>query len=188
MLTRLTRTRVIILTLVVILVGAAYEYKLANVGAYEWPPPKVDSLWVHQFMGNVSSVTGREFRENLSLDALARVRFDTAVLVPDITHFGADTELPSGVGEVIYYPSGHPPVGFIQGVELESPIHWGVMASYGFTEYGYFLGQGPVAVVSQGCHAPELSKPRINVTQFYADYGCGMTWVTSTWLVIDMSK
>ena len=185
---RLTPNRVIILVLVVLVVVASYEYKVANLGAYQWPPPKIDPTWVKQFMANVSSVTGKDIRENASLDALAKFRFNTAVLVPGITHFGANTELPAGVGEVIYYPSGHSPVGFVQGVELESPIHWQIMASYGFTEYGYFLGQGPVAIVSESCQAPELSMPGVNITSFYAEYGCKTTWITSTWLVIDMSK
>lgn len=184
----ITPRRIFVVVLLIIVIGAAYENKVLSNGADRWPPPRVDTSWVRQFMGNVSRVTGISYVENSSLDILAKERFDTAVLKPDITHFGADTELPQGVGEVIYYPVGYSPLGYVQGIEFKAPIHWKLMASLGFTKYGYFLGQGQVAQVSQNCPAPELSGPNINVTQFFANYSCSITWTTSAWLVIDLSK
>jgi len=177
-----------VVVLVIILIAVGYEDKVKSSGEYNWPPPPVNSAWVRQFMGNVSLIIGVPFKENASLDLLATERFTTAVLIPDITHFGADSELPLDTGEVIYYPTGYSPSGFVQGVEYKSPLHWKVMASYGFTQYGYHLGLGPTVLVSQNCQAPELSGPNINVTQFYSKYGCAITWTTSTWLVIEMSK
>jgi hypothetical protein len=173
---------------VMILLAVAYEGKVIYNGAYNWPPPPVDSIWVRQFMGNVSHAIGIPLTENATLDRVAAERFTTAALEPDITHFGADTELPLNTGEVIYYPSGYSPSGFVQGIEYKSPLHWRIMASYGFTQYGYHLGLGRVATVSENCQAPELEGPNINVTQFFAQYGCAITWVTSIWLLIDMSK
>ena len=184
----ITPRRVMVVVLVVVLIGVAYENKVVSIMDYVWPPPLVDASWVRQFMGNVSSVTGVNYVENSSLDTLAKERFNTAVLVPDITHFGANTELPQGVGEVIYYPTGYSPLGYVQGIEFKAPIHWRLMASLGFTQYGYYLGQGPVAKVSENCPAPELSGPNINVTQFFAKYDCSVTWETSAWIVIDLSK
>ena len=188
MLRILSPRRIFVVVLLIILIGAAYENKVLSNGADRWPPPRVDATWVRQFMGNVSSETGISYVENSSLDTLAKERFDTALLRPDITHFGADSELPQGVGEVIYYPYGYSPLGYVQGIEFKAPIHWRLMASLGFTKYGYYLGQGPVAEVSQNCPAPELSGPNINVTLFFAKYQCNITWANSAWLVIDLSK
>jgi hypothetical protein len=183
-----TPGRAILVAFLVVLAGAAYENKLVSSGNYNWPPPPIDSSWVRQFMGNVSTAIGIGFKENTSLDLLARERFYTAVLKPNITHFGADSELPPGTGEVIYYPSGYSPLGYVQGIEFHAPIHWKLMSSLGFSQYGYYLGEGPVARVSEACTAPELPGPNINVTSFYAKYDCPVIWVNSTWLVIDMSK
>jgi hypothetical protein len=185
---KLSRRRRILLGFVILLIGGAYANKVISSGVYGYHPPVIDANWVRQFIGNVSSITRIRFVENSTLDTLAKERFQTAVLVPTITHFGASTELPQGVGEVIYYPSGFSPEGMVQSIELFSPRHWALMSTSGFTQYGYYLGTGPTIILNEGCREIELPGPNINVTQYFQKYGCTITWVTSSWLVIDMSK
>ena len=146
----------------------------------------IDASWVHEFMANISLMGRVSFTENTQLDQLAQERFNTAVTQPDITHYGGNSEIPPGVGEVIYYPAGSSPSAYAHNdVQKGAPGHYNLMVSYGFTQYGYYLGQGKIAE-SSGCSVTELPGPDINVTQFLQQHGCQVTWVTSTWLVIDM--
>jgi hypothetical protein len=145
----------------------------------------VDSLWVKDFMGNVSTLGGaRTLNENLRLDQLAKERFNTMTQHPDITHYGADYELPPGTGEVVFYPSGQTPGEFAVYIRTTAPAHWNLMTS-GFASYGYYSASGPSYDVNQGCPNTELPGPGINVTQFFQQEGCTVYKVTASWLVID---
>lgn len=147
----------------------------------------INSLWVKDFLGNVSVMGGvPTMTVNSQLDQLAQERFSTMIQQPDVTHYGADSEIPPGVGEVVYYPTGQTPSAYANDIKTTAPLHWDLMVS-GFRYYGYYSGSGPTYEVNQGCPNTELPGPNINVTQFFQQEGCQVSKVTATWLVIDFS-
>lgn len=154
--------------------------------------PTIDAQWVTQLMATVNQARQAQglvsMAESTSLDQLAqqRLQIETEGNHWQITHYGYQ-DLPPGVGEVVYYPSGYSSSDYASYLQSSAPLHWNLMMDSSFSSYGFAIGQGTTVEIYGSCPNTELPGPGINVTQFFAQEGCDAVPATSTWLVIDMS-
>ena len=160
---------------------------ISNVSSSILPQP-IDSKWVDGFISEVNAERAknglRPLQKAPQLDAIAYSRFNTMMMHPDISHYGAGA-YPGG--EVVFYPAGFTPQNYATDVKNTAPLHWEILVSPMVSYYGYYVGSGPVVQAIGSCSATEIPGPNINVTQYLQQQGCQPTMSTATWLVIDMS-
>jgi hypothetical protein len=160
---------------------------ISNVSSSILPQP-IDSKWVDSFMSKVNDERVKNGLQPLKkapeLDAIAYSRFNTMMIHPDISHYGAGAY---PVGEVVFYPAGFRPEDYATNVQNTAPLHWQLLVSPMVSYYGYYVGSGPIVQATGPCSATEIPGPNINVTQYLQEQGCQTGMTTSTWLVIDMS-
>ena len=97
------------------------------------------------------------------------------------------TNFPTQPGEVVFFPDGYSPSSYVSSIQSQAPLHWSLLIDTSLTHYGFAIGQGETLSVYQPCPVSELPGPNINVTRYYAQYGCQTLQEPTTWLVIDMT-
>ncbi len=122
----------------------------------------------------------------------------------------------SGFGEEVLYPNkpgsstttcvdvifcstssnaieNYTPSGYIVDLISSAPIHWKGLLSTDYSYYGYYVKNGPGYSIlgpnngQVSCQTTEIPGPNINVTQYFAQYGCTTQLTTDTWFVIELA-
>ena len=165
-----------------------------------------DASWVAQFFQNVSSERGSQYGYCPSLSQFAKVRFSTMAANYGISHYGYDKDFSSYYGtiyntyfgEEVFYPNlgpfGDTPYGYTGYIQSQAPGHWQLITSSNYSYYGYDIQNGPTYSIygPDGgyalCPVTEIPGPNINITQFYAQYGCSVVVTNDTWFVIELAS
>lgn len=162
----------------------------------------VNDAWVAQFFAAVSSARGHSYSSCTSLSNFAKVRFNTMSANYGISHYGYNQDFQSYYGtiyntyfgEEVFYPSGYTPSGYVSDIQSSAPLHWQLMASGNFSYYGYDIQNGPNYEIygpNGGyslCPVTEIPGPNINVSQYFASYGCSVVVSNQTWFVIELAS
>jgi uncharacterized protein YkwD len=160
----------------------------------------INSSWVVSFISNVNAYREQQGEVSLTLSSqlgsFSQIRFTTMTAGTnyEISHYGFDSDAASffgsaySLGEVVYYPSGFSPSDYTANIKSNAPAHWSLMMKPNLLSYGYYIGQGPVYELDQGCTATEIPGPNINESLFFHQNGCAYSIGTGTWLVIDFSS
>jgi hypothetical protein len=162
----------------------------------------VNDAWVAQFFAAVSSARGNSYSSCTSLSNFAKVRFNTMSANYGISHYGYDQDFQSYYGtiyntyfgEEVLYPSGYSPSGYVSDIQSSAPLHWQELASNNYNYYGYDIQSGPTYEIygPDGgyalCPVTEIPGPNINVSQYFASYGCSVVVSNQTWFVIELAS
>lgn len=175
----------------------------------------INSTWVTQFINYVNQYRVQLGNQPLqycpTLSLFAEMRFETMVNGTNwqISHYGFTQDLQKfeamyglnssfGAGEeVLYptvtlYPSGvsenYTPGIYVVYLKNYAPIHWLVLMTPFASYYGYYIGNGPTVTLTSLCPATEIPGPGINITQFDLEHNCSVTYMNSTWLVIELAN
>jgi hypothetical protein len=162
----------------------------------------INNTWATQFFDNVSAERNMTYNFCPSLNAFATIRFYTMESHYQISHYGynADLNRTYGIdyniyfGEEIFYPAGYSPSQFVSQIREQAPLHWTLLANPEYTQYGYHIQNGTTYVIygpdggAQSCPQTEVPGPNINVSQYFAQYGCTVRPSNSTWFVIEMAS
>ena len=149
---------------------------------------QIDNNWGHSFMSDVNS--GRKslgisaFVEDPALDSMANTRFNTMVTHYQISHYGAESY---NMGEVVFYPDGFSPEDYITNIQQTATLHWQLLMDPSLSNYGFYVGTGPIIEIVNGCSVSEIPGPNIDVVQYFQQHGCQTEVASGTWLVIDMN-
>ena len=122
----------------------------------------------------------------------------------------------SGFGEEVLYPNkpssstttcvdlifcststntleNYTPSQYIPYLIANAPLHWKELISNNYSYYGYYITNGPSYSIigpndgQSPCPTTEIPGPNINITQYFAQYGCTTEITGSTWLVIELA-
>ena len=122
----------------------------------------------------------------------------------------------SGFGEEVLYPNepssstttcadlifcststdtleNYTPSQYIPYLISAAPIHWQGLISSNYSYYGYYVKTGPAYSIigpddgQSSCPTTEIPGPNINITQYFAQYGCTTEITNSTWFVIELA-
>jgi len=162
----------------------------------------INNTWVGQFFENISLIRGSSYYYCQNLSDFAKVRFNTMVTDYGISHYGYDQDFDriygtiynTYFGEEVLYPSGYTPKAYISELETSAPLHWNMLANKTFVYYGYDIQNGPTYVIYgpnggySPCPATEIPGPNINISQYFAQYGCTVATENETWFVIELSS
>jgi hypothetical protein len=168
---------------------------LARQGYTEqYPAGGVGPRWLAVFLGQVQKArTGPALVENSTLDAFARIRFDNASAHYQISDWGFSNDSVRFLGlnrsaisdqEVLLYPLNYSPTAYAAFLQKYAPGHWFALINGYYSQFGYFISQGPVYKVSVPCPVYEIPHSGLDIKQFFADQGCTTSLAPSTWLVI----
>ncbi|MGC8730606.1 MAG: hypothetical protein ACP5RP_04485, partial [Candidatus Micrarchaeia archaeon] len=176
--------------------------KIANItGSIAAPQQQINSTWVSNFFENVSEQRGMPYRYCQNLSTFAKARFNTMVSDYGISHYGYDQDFNNFYGgvyntyfaEEVFYPSGTP-ADFVSEVISTAPLHWQLLVNKTFAYYGYYLQNGPTYAIYgpdngyQPCPVTEIPGPNINISQYFAQYGCSVAVENETWFVIEIAS
>jgi len=162
----------------------------------------INNTWAEQFFENVSLIRGSPYYYCQNLSDFAKVRFNTMVTNYGISHYGYDqdfdriygTTYNTYIGEEVLYPRGYTPKAYISELETSAPLHWNALVNKTFVYYGYDIQNGPAYVIYgpnggySPCPTTEIPGPNINISQYFAQYGCTVATENETWFVIELSS
>jgi len=165
----------------------------------------INNTWVEQFFENVSLIRGSSYYYCQNLSDFAKVRFNTMVTDYGISHYGYDQDFDriygnlsftqnTSFGEEVLYPSGYTPKAFISELKTSAPLHWNMLANKTFVYYGYDIQNGSTYVIYgpnggySPCPTTEIPGPNINISQYFAQYGCTVDTENETWFVMELSS
>jgi uncharacterized protein YkwD len=191
--------------MIIVLVGylayatsPTWEGLASQVGSQLQPQP-IDSRWAHEFFANLSAIRQSDgtaiLQESQQLDSFASLRFNDLVAHYQITHYGYDQDFANYFGaygglagtEEYFYPSGHSPSDFVNYLKQSAPAHYQGLVDGTYSHFGFFVGDGPVYNVDQGCPVSEIVGS-VNQTRFFGQNGCTFSIGTTTWLVVELSS
>lgn len=165
-----------------------------------------DGVWATQLFENISSERGSQYNYCSSLSQFAKVRFNTMAANYGITHYGYSQDFSSFYGtiyntyfaEEVFYPNlgpfGDTPSSYTNYMQSEAPLHWKLITNNTYSDYGYYIQNGPNYVIYgpdggyAQCPVTELPGPNINISQFFAQYGCTVAVSNETWFVIELAS
>ena len=85
------------------------------------------------------------------------------------------------------------PSAYISDLISSAPLHWQGLISNDISYYGYYVKNGPGYSIlgpdngQLSCSTTEIPGPNINITQYFAQYGCTTELTTATWFVIELA-
>lgn len=164
------------------------------------------SVWATEFFQNLSADRGTQYSYCPSLSQFAKLRFNTMSANYGISHYGYDQDFSNFYGtiyntyfaEEVFYPNlglfGDTPSSYPSYIESKAPIHWQLLMDNNYSYYGYNIQNGPNYEIygPDGgyavCPVTEIPGPNINLTQFFAQYGCSVVVVNTTWFVMELAS
>jgi uncharacterized protein YkwD len=160
-----------------------------------WPTKEATPSWVSYFLQDVNANrTGPKLVENSTLDAFAKVRFQTQVANSNISNYGFQQDFGrffSGsalqVGETTLWPGTDSPLEYVSILQQSAPGHWTVLTNPSYTRFGYYIGYGPTIIVSQPCPVTEFPGGQ-NIPALLASQGCQFHIEQTVWLVIEVGS
>ena len=172
-------------------VGLLYNQWFQGV----WPTKEATPSWVSSFIEQVNlDRTGPKLTENSTLDAFAKVRFETQVANSNISNYGFQQDYGrsfpgSGpqIGEDTLWTGTDTPLAYVSVLQQSAPGHWSVLTNPDFTQFGYYIGYGPSIVVNQPCSVTEFPG-NVNMTALLAANGCQFQIEQAVWLVIEVGS
>lgn len=171
-------------------------------------PRPINSTWATLFFQNVSYMRGSTYSYCPALSEFAQTRFKTMAANPGISHYGYDQDFSkywpggytfgmfiyTGFGEEVFYPSGSTPSRFVSQVISTAPGHWQELSDPNMTNYGFYIANGPAYEIlgpgggyGAACPVTEIPGPNINISQFFAQYGCSVELSNLTYFVIEIA-
>lgn len=167
----------------------------------------INSSWATAFFSNVSKQRGEAYNYCANLSDFAKIRFNTIVQNYGISHYGYaedfnrtwpngivyGDEIYQGFGEEVFYPAGYTPSNYVQYVIADAPLHWQELIDTNLTAYGYYIGNGPAYEILgpnggyTECPVTEIPGPNINISQYFAEYGCSVETANMTYFVIELA-
>ncbi len=134
-------------------------------------------------------------QESQQLDSFASLRFSDLVAHYQVTHYGYSQDFESYFGdysglsgtEEYFYPSGNSPAGFVSYLRDKAPVHYQGLLDGTYTQYGFFIGSGPVYNINEPCPVSEIVGS-VNESQFLSQNGCSYSIGTTTWLVVELTS
>lgn len=169
---------------------------------------ELDAGWATELFNNISTVRGEQYSYCSNLSQFAQVRFNTMSTGNNYTvsHWGYDQNFDEFYGgvyntyfaEEVFYPNiglgGDTPNSYMNQIQTTAPLHWQLLVDDNYSYYGYYIQTGPTYVIygPDGgyavCPVTEIPGPNINISQFFAQYGCTVQESTETWLVIEIAS
>lgn len=182
--------------------GNAISQISNSLGSLNIAGPAINGTWATQFFSNVSTTRGNAYAYCPSLSNFAKVRFNTMSANYGISHYGYNQNFQSFYGTVyntyfgeeVFYPSGYTPSGYVSDIQTSAPLHWQLLSSNNFSDYGYYIRNGPDYVIYgpnggyATCSVTEIPGPNINISQYFAQYGCTVAVSNQTWFVIELAS
>lgn len=171
--------------------------------------PQINDSWAHEFFNNVSKDRNEGYTYCASLSQFATKRFSTMAANYGISHYEYDQDfnefwpggyaygdaIYTGFGEEVFYPSGYTPSGYVSDIQTSAPGHWQLLLNNTLDYYGYHIQNGPTyEILGPGggygapCPVTEIPGPNINVSQYFAQYGCSVVTANDTWFVIELAS
>jgi len=171
--------------------------------------PPINSSWANEFFANVSTQRGAPYYYCPVLSEFARTRFHTMAANYGISHYGYNQDFntywPGGYasgpyiytafGEEVFYPSGYTPRAYVSQVISTAPGHWQELSNTSLTYYGFYIARGPAYEIlgpgggyGEACPVTEIPGPNINISQFFAQYGCSVELSNLTYFVIEIAS
>ena len=167
----------------------------------------INSTWATAFFRNVSKRRGETYNYCANLSDFAKIRFNTMVQDYGISHYGYaedfnrtwpngvryGDEIYQGFGEEVFYPVGYTPSNYVQYIIAAAPLHWQELIDTNLTAYGYYIGNGPAYEILgpnggyTECPVTEIPGPNINISQYFAGYGCYVEVANLTYFVIELA-
>ncbi|MCW6160733.1 MAG: hypothetical protein LVQ97_00920 [Candidatus Micrarchaeales archaeon] len=167
----------------------------------------INSTWATAFFRNVSKRRGETYNYCANLSDFAKIRFNTMVQDYGISHYGYaedfnrtwpngvryGDEIYQGFGEEVFYPVGYTPSNYVQYIIAAAPLHWQELIDTNLTAYGYYIGNGPAYEILgpnggyTECPVTEIPGPNINISQYFAGYGCSVEVANLTYFVIELA-
>ena len=167
----------------------------------------INGTWATSFFSNVSEQRGEQYNYCANLSDFAKMRFNTMVQNYGISHYGYakdfnktwpygvsyGDEIYYGFGEEVFYPSGYMPSSYVQQIITTAPLHWQELTDKNLTTYGYYIDNGPAYEILgpndgyTACPVTEIPGPNINISQYFAQYGCSVETANLTYFVIELA-
>ncbi|MEM0143607.1 MAG: hypothetical protein QXL94_06620 [Candidatus Parvarchaeum sp.] len=169
--------------------------------------PKINGTWATEFFSNVSSERGMPYTYCANLSDFASKRFHTIAQHYGVSHYGYTADFNStwpggveyggeiyeGFGEEVFYPSGYNASNYVKYVITNAPLHWQELADKNLTSYGYNISNGPAYEILgpdggySECPVTEIPGSNINISQYFAQYGCSVETTNLTYFVIEIA-
>ena len=166
------------------------------------------NAWATQFFQNVSSERGTQYNYCPVLSQFAQTRFNTMAANYGISHYGYAQDFDkywpngytygnliyTGFAEEVFFPTGQTPNQYVSYVMTQAPAHWELLLNSSLIYYGYYIGNGPAYEIlgpDDGygglCPVTEIPGPNINISQFFAQYGCSVQVSNQEYFVIEIA-
>lgn len=119
-----------------------------------------------------------------------------------ISHYGYDQDFSNFYGtiyntyfaEEVFYPSGTARA-YLEQIQSTAPLHWQLLSNSTYSYYGYHVQNGPTyEILGPGggygalCPVTEIPGPNIDITRYFAQYGCTVEEANKTWFVIELAS
>jgi hypothetical protein len=158
-----------------------------------WPSKGVTSDWVGAFIQSVNANrTGPALVENKTLDAFAQTRFQTQAANSNISNYGFQQDFSKSfpgsaiqIGETTLWPGTQLPFEYAGFLQESAPGHWAVLTDSTYSQFGYYIGTGPIIVADQPCSVTEFPGG-VNMTAMLTSHGCQFHIEQGVWLVIEV--
>ncbi len=188
--------------------GQTFDYSIQVTGAlgdlgvlYDrwfqgvWPTKAATPSWVSYFIQQVNANrTGPKLSENSTLDAFAKVRFQTQVANYNVSNYGFQQDYSRSfpgstlqIGETTFWPGTDAPFAYASFLQQSAPGHWSVLTNPSYNQFGYYIGYGPSIVVNQPCSVTEFPG-NVNMTALLTSHGCQFHYEQAVWLVIEVGS
>jgi hypothetical protein len=181
--------------------------KISNTIGPTLLPPTINGTWATAFFSNVSTQRGEPYTYCANLSTFAKTRFNTMAQNYGISHYGYSEdfnktwpygveygdEIYYGFGEEVFYPSGYNASNYVQQIITTAPLHWQELENDNLTTYGYYIANGPAYEILgpdggySACPVTEIPGPNINISQYFAQYGCSVETANLTYFVIELA-
>ena len=173
-----------------------------STGSLNIIAPQINDTWAREFFANVAITRGSPYNYCPSLSQFAGVRFNTMAPNYGISHYGYDQDFSRFYGtiyntffaEEVFYPSGYSPASYVSDIQTSAPLHWELLANGTLSYYGYHIQNGPTYEIYgpgggyEPCPVTEIPGPNINISQYFAQYGCSVVTANDTWFVIELAS
>ena len=158
-----------------------------------WPTKDATPSWVGYFIQQVNSDrTGPKLIENSSLDAFAKVRFQTQLNNYNVSNYGFQQDYAKSfpgstlqIGETTLWPGTDLPFEYAGFLQESAPGHWSVLTNPAYLQFGYYIGYGPTIIVSQPCLVTEFPGGQ-DIPALLTSNGCQFHIEQTVWLVIEV--
>jgi hypothetical protein len=182
--------------------------KISNTISSALSSPQINGTWAAAFFDNVSIKRGEPYTYCANLTKFAGTRFNTMAQNYGISHYGYSEDFnktwPNGVqvgdaiyygfGEEVFYPSGYNASNYVQQIITTAPLHWQELEDRNLTTYGYYIANGPSYEILgpnggyTACPVTEIPGPDVNISQYFAQYGCSVETANLTYFVIEIAS